>query len=73
MDHNVEIRPTTNLEAGEEEKPAIDETYDGIDVQKAEAAPYPQDVFGDEEGAEVKYKVLKWWYRFSALSFAFRY
>lgn len=22
----------------------------------------PQDVFGDEENAEVKYKVLNWWY-----------
>lgn len=47
MDHNAEIRPTTNLEAGEEEKSASDETYDSIDVQKAEAALYPRDVFGD--------------------------
>lgn len=71
MDHNTEIRPTTNREAEEEEKPAADEASNGIDVQKAETVPYPQDVFGDEEGAEVKYKVLKWWYGLLVLYLAF--
>lgn len=34
----------------------------GIDEKKLETPPYMQDAFGDEEFAEVKYKVLKWWY-----------
>ncbi|KAI9370256.1 transmembrane amino acid transporter protein-domain-containing protein [Aspergillus egyptiacus] len=31
------------------------------DQQNAESSPYRQDVFGDEEHAEVKYKTLEWW------------
>lgn len=33
------------------------------DVEKHEQAPPPfLDAFGDEQDAEVKYKVLNWWY-----------
>jgi hypothetical protein len=41
----------------------------GMDQKKEEPmSPVRQDAFGDEEFAEVKYKVLKWWcvFRFSA-------
>lgn len=35
----------------------------GADEKKGEiTSPSRQDAFGDEEFAEVKYKVLKWWY-----------
>ncbi|KAL4883746.1 transmembrane amino acid transporter protein-domain-containing protein [Aspergillus karnatakaensis] len=37
-----------------------DEASFGND-EKKETPPYAQDAFGDEEFAEVKYKVLKWW------------
>lgn len=70
MDENVGIHPASNPETGEEYKLKAEHTPSGIDVQKAESAPYPQDVFGDEEGAEIKYKVLKWWYEILTLSFA---
>lgn len=33
-----------------------------LELEKADPAPLRQDAFGDEEHAEVKYKVLKWWY-----------
>ncbi|KAL4756732.1 transmembrane amino acid transporter protein-domain-containing protein [Aspergillus foveolatus] len=46
----------TQAEKKHEENPAM-----AVDEQKAESVPYRQDVFGDEEHAEVKYKVLKWW------------
>ncbi|KAK5806407.1 hypothetical protein VI817_000665 [Penicillium citrinum] len=36
---------------------------DTIDIdQKPDPTPQRQDAFGNEELAEVKYKVLKWWY-----------
>lgn len=31
-------------------------------AQKGKVDPYPQDAFGNEEHAEVQYKVLTWWY-----------
>ncbi|KAL2854227.1 transmembrane amino acid transporter protein-domain-containing protein [Aspergillus pseudoustus] len=40
--------------------PANDAFYDA-DEKKNDSPPYAQDAFGDEEFAEVKYKVLKWW------------
>ncbi|PLB55240.1 hypothetical protein P170DRAFT_399243 [Aspergillus steynii IBT 23096] len=44
----------------EEKQPERDQsTVEG--VQKAEVLPYLEDAFGNEEHAEVKYKVLKWW------------
>lgn len=70
MDENVEIHPATNPETVEEDKLKAEHAPSGIDVQKGESAPYPQDAFGDEEGAEIKYKVLKWWYGILTLSFA---
>lgn len=51
-------------------------TYDGVTPQRDRAdsepgyddkkldydmAPQYQDAFGNEEGAEVKYKTMKWW------------
>ncbi|PLB50692.1 hypothetical protein P170DRAFT_406070 [Aspergillus steynii IBT 23096] len=38
-----------------------DQASIGMDEKKLETPPYMQDAFGDEEFAEVKYKVLKWW------------
>lgn len=35
---------------------------DAIEETKKDADPSDQDAFGNEEFAEVKYKVLKWWY-----------
>lgn len=32
------------------------------DIKEEEWDPTVQDAFGNEETAEVKYKVLKWWY-----------
>lgn len=32
------------------------------EAQKGQVDPYPQDAFGNEEHAEVRYKVLTWWY-----------
>ncbi|XHG02505.1 hypothetical protein AWENTII_005855 [Aspergillus wentii] len=32
-----------------------------LDEKKDPIPPYQQDAFGDEEFAEIKYKVLKWW------------
>lgn len=32
------------------------------DLKQEEWEPNVQDAFGNEETAEVKYKVLKWWY-----------
>lgn len=35
----------------------------GMADEKLEyASPFNQDAFGNEEFAEIKYKVLKWWY-----------
>lgn len=32
------------------------------EVEKPDPTPPRQDAFGDEQHAEVKYKVLTWWY-----------
>ena len=32
------------------------------EIEKQEHTEQRQDAFGDEEHAEIKYKVLKWWY-----------
>lgn len=73
MNQTEDIHSTTNPETSQEEKPKPEDTHTGIDVQKAETAPYRQDVFGDEEHAEVKYKVLKWWYAAISLFFGSSY
>jgi len=62
MSQSPDIHPTTTLEAGQEDKQKIQDPPFPDDIQKAETAPYRQDVFGDEEHAEIKYKTLKWWY-----------
>jgi len=33
-----------------------------LELEKPDPVPLRQDAFGDEEHAEVKYKVLEWWY-----------
>ncbi|KAL4792198.1 transmembrane amino acid transporter protein-domain-containing protein [Aspergillus venezuelensis] len=50
-----------DIESSQIEKTHEENTGMAIDEQKAESMPYRQDVFGDEEHAEVKYKVLTWW------------
>ncbi|KKK19958.1 hypothetical protein P175DRAFT_09771 [Aspergillus ochraceoroseus IBT 24754] len=53
--------PVTNdLDVRQEKNLAADESSLYMD-EKSAIPPYPQDAFGDEEFAEVKYKVLKWW------------
>lgn len=32
------------------------------EIEKPEFTEQRQDAFGDESNAEIKYKVLKWWY-----------
>ena len=49
--------PTTEHFQG----PTVAEQASNID-KKDDPMPQRQDAFGDEEFAEVKYKVLKWWY-----------
>lgn len=60
MSSLVEISPTTQLEAGTE-KPE-DKNKDQGSMRDANATPYRQDAFGNEESAEVRYKTLEWWY-----------
>ena len=60
----VSISPAANhveqVEQQEKHMPADQGSFN-IDEKKEEIPPYMQDAFGDEEFAEVKYKVLKWW------------
>ncbi|KAJ0418655.1 transmembrane amino acid transporter protein-domain-containing protein [Aspergillus carlsbadensis] len=49
------------LEDARDTKTHHDPQPGDADEQKAESTPYRQDVFGDEEHAEVKYKTLEWW------------
>jgi hypothetical protein len=49
------------LENARDTKAHHDPHAPDADEQKAESTPYRQDVFGDEEHAEVKYKTLEWW------------
>lgn len=54
----VDIEPTNTIESNQEWSNA-----EVVDVEeKPDPTPQRQDAFGDEENAEVKYKVLKWWY-----------
>lgn len=54
-----------NMEASSHPK-SIDLDLDPIDLESDEKSNITpadkQDAFGNEEFAEVKYKVLKWWY-----------
>lgn len=63
----VDAPPTTiDLETGHEsenKKNTGPDEISAIDEKKDDQIPaYQQDAFGNEEFAEVKYKVLKWWY-----------
>ena len=57
---------TIDLETGDEnesKKNTGPDEISAIDDKKDDQIPaYQQDAFGNEEFAEVKYKVLKWWY-----------
>jgi hypothetical protein len=39
------------------------------EIEKPDLTPHRQYAFGDEEHAEIKYKVLEWWYIVSVLCF----
>lgn len=53
----------TDLENGSTRRPDGSYPVEFEPENKINGAPeYQQDAFGNEEGAEVKYKVLKWWY-----------
>ncbi|KAE8308585.1 Transmembrane amino acid transporter protein [Aspergillus parasiticus SU-1] len=60
----VSLSPAANrveqVEQQEKRMPTDQESFN-IDEKKEDITPYMQDAFGDEEFAEVKYKVLKWW------------
>lgn len=43
------------------------------ETEKPDLAETRQDAFGDESNAEIKYKVLKWWYVTSLKQFVFRH
>jgi hypothetical protein len=54
------------------ETKSFDVTPDLSDPEKSLDVPkYRQDAFGDEEFAEVKYKVLKWWYVLMPISICY--
>lgn len=54
----VDTAPAADIEQTKEE-PQHRESIE--DYEKTEVAPHREDAFGNEEFAEVKYKVLKWW------------
>lgn len=58
----IENRPHDMEAVGEEKSQPGDTDALDPDVQTASAIPYRDDAFGDEHNAEIKYKVLKWWY-----------
>lgn len=65
MPQIVDAPPTTiDLETGHHDKQAVpDQVFMPMDEKKEDLTPaYPQDAFGNEEFAEVKYKTLRWWY-----------
>lgn len=59
------MSPQDSPVTGEDMEPCPDHkdtTFESAELDvKALTPPYKQDAFGDEEFAEVKYKVLKWW------------
>jgi hypothetical protein len=57
---NIAQSEITDIENNQTEKTHEEDARMTIDEQKAESIR--QDVFGNEEHAEVKYKTLKWWY-----------
>ncbi|KAJ5818188.1 hypothetical protein N7474_003779 [Penicillium riverlandense] len=57
----VDTPPPSDLEVGEQDKNSTQVDPEYLDDEKVASPPYRQDPYGDEEFAEVKYKVLKWW------------
>jgi hypothetical protein len=54
---------SVDSETGSREKSTHSSPELMSDPEKLDVVPqFRQDAFGDEEFAEVKYKVLKWWY-----------
>lgn len=45
-----------------EEAPGPDHGRNPDEEKVNDKKALPEDVFGDEENAEIKYKVLSWWY-----------
>jgi hypothetical protein len=64
FDIGCTMSSSADLEVGSREKSFdLNKADVDADLQKPDHVPqYRQDAFGDEENAEVKYKVLKWWY-----------
>lgn len=54
---DIRVRMSSGLDKSFDGKSDVNDPEKSLDVP-----PYRQDAFGDEEFAEVKYKVLKWWY-----------
>lgn len=53
---------TTGVEPQSDHMAIDDDAYNVEEKQQGvKANPHYQDAFGDEEFAEVKYKVLNWW------------
>ncbi|KAL3462647.1 transmembrane amino acid transporter protein-domain-containing protein [Aspergillus heterothallicus] len=61
----MENPPSLAIVPQPESSPDVKQPNEAEDVhneaQKASITPYPQDVFGNEEHAEIRYKVLTWW------------
>ncbi|KAA8642301.1 hypothetical protein EYZ11_010377 [Aspergillus tanneri] len=57
----VTIPTPVDLQNDQQKGPPGDLESVAMDEKKIETPAYMQDAFGDEEFAEVKYKVLKWW------------
>lgn len=57
----VDVPPPSDLEIGEQHKNSTQVDPEYLDDEKVASPPYRPDPYGDEEFAEVKYKVLKWW------------
>lgn len=56
----IDLPPPMDIERNEETT-ADDPATTGNQDQKLDLTQPRQDAFGDEEFAEVRYKVLKWW------------
>lgn len=63
MNQVVDVPPVSDPENPQEKGIASGDASIAEDEKKYDATPaYRQDAFGDESNAEVKYKVMKWWY-----------
>jgi hypothetical protein len=65
MTQIVDVPPVSDPENPQEKSIASRDASLAEDEKKYDTTPaYKQDAFGDESNAEVKYKVMKWWYVF---------